>query len=476
MNGSIASTSVPGWSWWAMLGAVLACGFAVHWGIAAALLFVLLAFAARPFDFLTAYLLVVSGASFVTIAGGTLTYQLGFLSIGIVLMLAFYVLATPGRVFALAATRLTWPLLAYLVWSLINAARGFLLSDRRYVGIELIAILALGSSLLVANAFRPKLELRLATGALIVIAYPAAIRAVAISSSHLHTVQTYAFPVPGIIGVFLINLALRARTLTRSLVFVLLSVPLFMQQFITLGRGLWTGCLAGTLLSVLVFAGVGRGTATRWNRVGLVLAMLVGLGAIGGIQAALLLGRTNLVQEAGARFASIGSTEATTENRSTYIRLWEYSVVAGQILRSPLFGHGLGASFSVHQPGAKKVWGDQWVVHENYLMVWFKQGLLGLSLFLWMIWTATVLGIREARRRTDPLEAAWCASMAAGTVFLAVFSLSNFPFSEVTGMFLLALLWGVTMALTRSESVYFQWAPVGAAQAKRLRETRPSEL
>ena len=460
MSEALVAQRMPGPRWWLLLSLALGLGFAVNWGASLALLVVVFLFMVRPFDFLTVFLLLVCGASLVTIAGpaGGLTRSLSLLSLGVLVMLVVYVLTLGPEAFAIVRTRLTWPVLAYGVLSFVNACRGMLVgAEPRYVGLELIAVLSLGTSLLVANALDPERDLKMATVGVIVIAFAPAIRGFIVGTEKAHDMSTYMMAVPGIVGVMLVNLALRSKSMTSIIGLIALSLPLFLHQLITFGRGLWTGCLAGIALSVVLFAGVGRGTGMRWRRVLTVLGLLVLLGAVGGIQAALLLGHGDLLRDAGARFVSIGSTEEKYETRSTFARLWEYAVVARHIQQNPWAGYGLGYAFPVKQP-----WGllrTQWVVHQNYLMVWLKQGVIGLLIFIWMIWAAITLGIREARRhREDIWAASWCATMAAGTLFLAVFSISNFPFTEVSGMFLLAILWGGTMALSGAPFLRFRWS------------------
>jgi len=86
-------------------------------------------------------------------------------------------------------------------------------------------------------------------------------------------------------------------------------------------------------------------------------------------------------------------------------------------------------------------------------------GLVGLALFIWMLIQAIRLGIREARRRTDPWESSWFATAAAATAFLAVLSLSVFPFGTVNEMFLLALLWGGAMSMSSHGKLTVRWRP-----------------
>ena len=456
-------TWIPERRWWVMLAAVLAAGLIGNWFIAAGLLVLMFTLIARPFDFVTAFLVVVAGASFISNAGGRLTFQLGLLTVAVLLMLVVYVVSTRGRILNLPRTTLTWPVLLYLALSIANAARGFAAGySRRNWGLELIALLALGSALVVANAFDRRRDLRLAVVGLVAIGIAAAGRGfydLAVTQM-IHTRLTTALAVPGIIGLLLVNLALRSRTGLAALGWIALSLPMFLEQFISFGRGLWTAGLAGLLFSVLVFAGFGRGSALRWRRVGLVLVMLTGLTLAMTFQVAIMLGRLDILGEAGSRVASITntSTEMNYGARSNLIRLGEYLDVIRLIRQSPWLGHGVGFTFVVKQAFSHNA-GEQWGVHQNYLLVWLKQGLVGLALFVWMLLAAIIQGSREAGRRSDPWESTWFASTAAATVHLAVFSISGYPFASVNETFLLAFLWGGAIAMTSKGQITFQWSP-----------------
>ena len=344
--------------------------------------------------------------------------------------------------------------------SIVNSARGVLAGySVRDLGLELIALKALGSALVVANAFDRRRDLRPAVVGLILIAFACAIQGFHIFSTvQTHTVAVYATAGPGIVGLLLLNLALRSRSAFQVLGWIALSMPLFVHQFVTFGRGLWTGCAAGLVLSIATFVGRGSGSGVRWARTGLVMAVLTGFVVVGAFQAAIVLGNADIVREAWSRLTSITSVKVSYEARSNLIRLSEYAAAVDRIRESPWIGHGIGYSFPVEQPFSNET-ADQWWVHQNFLFIWLKQGLVGLALFLWTIGSAVILGVREARRHTDAWESAWFASMAAATVFLAVLSLSNFPFAVVNETFLLALLWGGAMAMARGGFLSLGWSP-----------------
>jgi len=277
-----------------------------------------------------------------------------------------------------------------------------------------------------------------------------------------HTVGFYSMAIPGLAGVLLFNLALRSKAMPARLGWLILSIPLFVHQFVTFGRGLWTGCIAGVALSAMTYAGFGRGSGASWRRVGAMLGMFAGFAVGGAILAAILLGHTSLLTEAATRFNSIGAVDTGYGTRSNAIRLWEYGRVLGLIQGSPFVGHGVGYSFTLKDPFTDRVT-SQWGVHQNFLLVWLKQGLIGLAVFVWMLAAAIRLGVREARRRADPLESAWFGAMAAATAFLIVFSLSNFPFARVNETFYLASLWGGAMAMARKGTLTLRWSPRGGS-------------
>ena len=310
-----APPSVPGYWWWIMLAGLVAVGLTINWAIASGLLILLLVQVARPFDFVMAFLVIVGGASVVDNAGGELTFQLSLLTAAILLMLVSYALECRGRAFSISRTTLTWPLLPYAILSIANSARGVLAGySLRYLGLELIALLALGSALLVANVFDRRRDLRLAVGGLIVVGLAAATRGFYIfATTRTHSKTDYTMAAPGIVGLLLVNLALRSGNVLWAVGWTALSLPMFLQQFITFGRGLWTGCLAGLAISFVVFAGFGPGSAARWRRAGLVVAMFVGLGLAGAVLVAVGFGQTDILLQAGTRLTSITGTEPVSE-------------------------------------------------------------------------------------------------------------------------------------------------------------------
>jgi len=456
---------LPVRSWWVLLAPVIVAGLMGSWFIAAGLLVFLLINVARPFDFVAPLLVVMAGSAFVHYEGGNLMYELKLLSVAILAMLFCYVISSRNRMLSLPWTPLSQGLLMFLAWSVANFGRGVLAGyPLKNATTELLGVSALASALLVGNLFERRQHLHLAFAALLVTACgSAAIGFYVYAILHVRTAGIYFTSFPGIVGLFLLNLALRSRSTAQALGWVALSMPFFLHQFLSYRRALWLGCLVASIVTIAIYAGSGPRSGTRWRRTGLVFGTMVGLSLVGAIGMAVVYGQEDILKDAAGRFASIGSADFKAESRgdinpgtlSNVERLIEYSVLSGLILKSPWVGYGLGYNFIVKKPFLGPH--VQWWAHQNYLLIWLKQGLIGLGLFLLLLWTAFRLGVREARRRTDPWESAWFAMTATATVFLAVFSLTDIPFAYVNATFMLALLWGGAIAMSKESDVTLRW-------------------
>lgn len=460
---SVRTAWMPGYGAWMALVAVIAAGLLANWLVAAALLVVILRQVARPLDFVTSALLLCAGASVIRYEAGRLTLELALLSGLIILMLISYAVSKARRPVVLPRTSLLLPLVAYVGLTLANYVRGLAVgSSPNYATLELLPVLALASGLLVANAFDPRRDLRLATIGLIAIGFmSASLGYYVFALYHARVAGVYFTPIPGMIAMLAVNLALRAPGRGSALGWSLVSLPLLLHQFLSFTRGYWLACAAGLLASLVAYAGWGKGSGPRWRRSGLVFGTLLLVGTLAALSLALILGQTDFLTLAGSRLMSITGTRFTRETASNLVRITEYTEVLARIAASPWVGHGLGYTVAFREPIGFKVV-DQWYTHQVFLFVWMKQGLVGLLVFVWMLWTAIMVFTREARRREDPWESAWLAAAGICTVVLTVLGLSNFHLMQVNGTFSLAFLWGGAMAMARDGFIRFQWTDAAA--------------
>ena len=238
-------------------------------------------------------------------------------------------------------------------------------------------------------------------------------------------------------------------------------LPLLTHQFLSFTRGYWLGLIGSALFSIAVHGGRGPGSRGRWLLSVRLLAGLAGLVVVGGVLLSVVFNIRNLADLALSRLSSSTGTEFTFETSSNIVRLVEYARVLDDIVLAPWLGHGLGYFFVVREPLHQQLL-EQWFVHQNYLLVWLKQGLLGLALFVTMLVAAVRTGL-DGRRLEEPLAAAWCTGAAAATVFVMIDSFVHFPLAEVNATFPIALLWGGAIALTARGRWRFRWRPPAGA-------------
>ena len=462
---TLPARQLPMALYWALLGAVLAVHFLIGpwWALAVGGLGLLQIW--RPLGFLPAYLMVVAGGSFVDYSQGHLTSELSVLSVGILFMLFCYLLAMRSEAFTLPRAGLTVPLAGYLGLTLLNFLRGMVVGNSlRYAGLELIAALAMGCTFLVGNLPMTPTAIFTALAGLILMALGnSALGFHEFSVAHQRVGSVYFTAVPGIVALVLFNFALHEKRARRSAIWILFMAPLLVHQFLSFTRGFWLGLSGGFLYSIVAFGGFGAGSAARWRRVVTRGGILFGLVSIGVLLIASVFGISNLLDLARDRLSSSTGTKLTFETSSNIVRLVEYARVIRDIIASPWIGHGLGYYFVVREPIHDQLI-EQWYCHESYLLVWLKQGIPGLLLYVSVLVSA-FLTAHQASRRAPGLEGAWCAGAAAVTIFVALYSTVYFVLvAEVNTAFLIALLWGGSLSIAARGHWRLRWrAPRGDA-------------
>jgi hypothetical protein len=458
---AIGAAEQPRWpasvGWWLLLAIVLALFLAVHWVAAATVLAFALLQRARPLDFLASYLLVVAGGTFVDYTHGTLTLQLALLSLGIVFMLACYLVAFRQAALVLRRTPLTVWVLLYSGLTLVNFVRGLVAGNPpRYAGLELLAVFVLASCLLVANLTVRRTQVI----SMLVVLWLVGLGHMALgldffAHAHTRTGGIYFTAVSGLIAVLLFNFALRGTTRRERWLPMLALLPLIAHQLLSFTRGYWLGLMAGVVWSVAAYGGRGVGAGARWARAGRMLVGLVLVSVAAGTLLSVAFDIPGIATGVWRRLSSSTGTQFTGETASNFVRLLEYDQVLRDIAATPWLGRGLGYFFVTRDPFFRALY-QQWYVHQNYLLVWLKQGVPGLLLFVVTLVSAVMLGMR-GRRLAEPWAAAWCAGTAAVTVQVMVIANMHYPLSEVNATSVLALLWGVTIALTSQGRWRFVW-------------------
>ena len=161
--------------------------------------------------------------------------------------------------------------------TLLNFMRGLLVGNSaRYAGLELLAMLALASCLLVANTRMTRTTVVVMLGGLWIVALGhVALGLDEFARFHTRAGGVYFTSVPGLVAILLFNFALRGNTTRERWVPMLALLPLITHQFLSFTRGYWLGLMVGFAWSVAVYGARGVGARERWVRAGRLLAGLV---------------------------------------------------------------------------------------------------------------------------------------------------------------------------------------------------------
>ncbi len=428
--------------------AALAANLLLGWPAAVGLAALGIGFTALPFLFVPAIALVVLAASFVDNGSGHLTLYLSGLTLLILYALACLVHDWRAGRWALPRSRLTVSLALLMATTLAGTLHGLAVGNSpRYLGLELMPLLGLLIALMVGGLrLRPAdLEFILASFVLAGLGH-CLLGLYAWVTYGMRRGGIFFSAMPGMIGLLTLNLMLRTRSRTRGFLLFLVTCALVLHQILSFTRGYWLGMAAGLLASAILYVGRGPGVGERWRNLvrWAVLSWLAVSLALGLVAA--WFGWSNISEILGRRAASSIGTARGSETASNVVRLVEWFSVFRDIRHAPWLGHGLGYSFHVRYPFFQSATSTQWISHEMYLLVWLKQGLVGLLAFLLVLFEGALLGLRGAWRLSGE-AAGWSAGAMAATVYTAVFGLTNYPLAMVNPAFLLALMWGVALSL-----------------------------
>lgn len=442
-----------------LLGAFLA-----NWWAGAALLALGVVVISRPLDVFISLVLVASAAAFAEY--GDPHIQRDLLIVGVLTLYALASLsaaAITGR-WALPVARLTDALLALAITTAIGVVHGLAVHNSiRYIGLEIFPLFTLAFALAVGGTRFRTSDLRIAKWALIAVALASSSLGFRYYAMTGMRTQGLPFsPVPGFVAIVVLTLMLFEPSPRPRLLPVILFCVMIAHQVITFTRGFWIALLISLPVACALYVRRGEGARQRWDKVVRTLGLIALVMIPMMVFASSVVGWSEIISMIGSRFASSFETKNTPETVSNIVRLVELRTVMKSILASPLLGSGHGATLVVRQFFSPRT-GAQWWVHETYVMIWFKQGILGLAALLWVLYAATRTGM-EGIRNPDPKIAGWCATCAACTVFAAVVGLTNYYFFMVTLTFMLALVWGVALSFARPRKRRFVWRTTDATR------------
>lgn len=411
----------------------------------------------RPFEPITALAVLAGAASFVNNEGGHMTRDLSVVALlGAYAMLPLLLARMQGQ-WRAPGGRFMLTVLAFLLWTAFATVRGVLLGNSvKFIGLEVASLGTMtytwlaGGLRITTRDLRPGLVVLMVTGVGHVV-----LGLVSYAVNHIRTGGVWYTPYAGMMAVLAFCFALRARSLTTRTGWTLLMSLFLLHQIISFSRGYWLGLLGALPWTAFTYAGYGSGAWIRWRRLMGVISPALGLAAICVVITAVALGWSNLPALVGTRFGSSFSTKYSAASASNIERLLEYPATFRHIADQPLIGYGMGYTLHIREPFHHVVT-KQPFVHETYLWLWLKQGVVGVVLLLAMLVLAIRTGLKGARSSDDE-QAAWCLGTAGATLYLAIVDLTTFHLANINSTMLQSLLWGFIIALSRPVHLRLLW-------------------
>jgi O-antigen ligase len=219
-----------------------------------------------------------------------------------------------------------------------------------------------------------------------------------------------------------------------------LLVPIVANLLLSFTRGIW--------LAAMVAMAVGVGLLEKNERWKLLRTMAVATACLAIVATVWKTGegvRNNSLLDAVKDRLSFGMTQVehgfegnvAVETR----RFVELTTIAPQILPSPLLGKGLGGMYWIDALAFVKEQDlgtiDYHYMHNLYLLVGFRMGLIGLFSFVGILYSYFREGVRACGRMPGGLPRALTAGLIAGVAGQVVLSMSsptilNHPTSGLT--------------------------------------------
>lgn len=242
----------------------------------------------------------------------------------------------------------------------------------------------------------------------------------------------YAFPVAVILAAAALILgSIRSRR-GRVLVLGVLVLNL-VSLLLTYERTFWVATAVGLAFVAVKAAPVQRLRAVLWGAMACVL-LFVAFTTIAP-------GELNAARE---RLLSIGQYRADDSLR---IRLLETSHAMVQVRERPVMGSGLGATIFIGRPWQQVPPVSEWYIHNGYVWLTWKLGLLGaIWLFILLGWAV----VARCGRSGDPLFDALRRGSQAALLTLLISSVTFPTFNALSITGTMGVLAAIALACPRS--------------------------
>lgn len=213
---------------------------------------------------------------------------------------------------------------------------------------------------------------------------------------------------------------------------------------LTFSRGYWGTGAFGLLLLTIVLKGPPRKRIMTFGALSVLGVVLV---------AAILFPKllVDLVTGIGVRIAQLGGADLSLQ-----ARLAESEAVLQRFVASPVIGYGMGAEFSFYNPISNTT-ATTWYVHNGYLFMLYKFGLVGTFLYLLFFIRMLILTAREAAAANDERTKTLLFSFFCVMVSMLIVNFTSPQFYARVSILVAVVFWGISSGVSKRNT--FRAAP-----------------
>ena len=344
------------------------------------------------------------------------------------------------REFKIKKAEINLPIAVFLGIVFLQTIRGFLnIYSLKWLSLELLAYLGFGAVFLVINLCDKKEIIKKFFQVLVIVAYYQAIMGLWNYFRIGHRIGGHLFGIfPSSIALVLLNLSFYSKERAKKLIYILISLPFILHLLLSFTRGYWLGFILALLFSYGIYIINSEYSFSekvfRFLKGVLLLSIIIVTSLIPFQQ---FLSTGSLMNQVSRRFKSGFSTELSVETVSNYQRLMEYDACLEKIQKKPILGYGIGYTLPLRNPITQRV-SKEWAVHQSYLMITLKMGLIGLAAFLWIFYVFIRTGLRESKNIENNYYKGLSYGFIANVIQLLVISFTNYSLATVDNTFYLA--------------------------------------
>lgn len=350
-------------------------------------------------------------------------------------------------------SKLNLPLTIFLTITLFNVLRGLFYSYKMSsLALESFVYLSLGLIFLVTDVFKSLRDIKNLFNILVLLTIVQSIYGVTNYLIVGHRIGGTLFGIiPNMVAIVLLNLSFYSPDRRKRRLYLLLLFPAAVHLIFSFTRGYWFGFIGGLIFSYAYYV-----SQRKYKAGGKIFNFLKGLIVVFSISVVILLSLQfilpggNFIQEFTKRFKSSFSASLGRETVSNYARVLEYREAVEKIKEKPVHGFGLGYRFEYFNPLLLKR-ESVYAVHNDYLAIILKMGLVGLTVFLWLFYVFFREGLQAGRRTADPYSKGLIAGFSANILQILLVGFTNHVIIGVMNTFYLAFAMGAVVVLSRNE-------------------------